>query len=104
MRAGLLENVIFIYEPIESKDEYGATSTEWRLFKRTRARVQYASGNRELQNNELLHDYTYTFTIRGYHPVNEKMVIHWKWGRYRILSIDATTKQEIRIETALINE
>ena len=48
MRAGLLENVIFIYEPIESKDEYGATSTEWRLFKRTRARVQYASGNREL--------------------------------------------------------
>ena len=105
MRAGLLNNPITIQEPITLKDVYGANGIDWKDAINTRAQVAYNSGNRQNQNNEIIHCYTVTFTIRLYHKVNEQMRIIWNGNKYRILSINRELyKQSITIVTELINE
>ena len=97
MRAGLLNYPITIQEPVTVKDVYGANGINWK--------VTYNTGNRQNQNNEIIHCYTVTFTIRLYHKVNEQMRIIWNGNKYRILSINRELyKQSITIVTELINE
>lgn len=105
MRAGLLQNPITIQEAISIKDGFGANSIEWKDVVSTRAQVTYNNGNRQNQNNEIVHSYTVTFTIRLYHRINEGMRIIWNGNKYRILSINRELyKQSITIVTELINE
>lgn len=105
MRAGLLTEEIMIKEPVAVKDMYGANQTRWDDVTSTRAQVTFNSGQRQNQNNEIVHSYTITFTIRYYHKVDERMIIVWKGNRYRILSINRELyKQSITIITELINE
>lgn len=105
MRAGLLNYLISIQAPVVVKDVYGANGIDWRDIISTRAQVTYNTGNRQNQNNEIIHCYTVTFTIRLYHRVNEKMRIIWNGNKYRILSINRElNKQSITIVTELINE
>lgn len=105
MRAGLLTEEITIQTPVSIKDIYGADSIRWDNIINTRAQVSYNSGKRQNQNNEIVHSYTITFTIRYYHNVNELMIIIWKGNKYRILSINRELyKQSITIITELINE
>lgn len=105
MRAGLLTEEITIQTPVSIKDIYGADSIRWDNIINTRAQVSYNSGQRQNQNNEIVHSYTITFTIRYYHNVNERMIIIWKGNKYRILSINRELyKQSITITTELINE
>lgn len=87
MRAGLLNYPITIQEPITLKDVYGANGIDWKDAISTRAQITYNSGNRQNQNNEIIHCYTVTFTIRLYHKVNvwgtERSVyesVGWKMG------------------------
>ena len=87
------------------QDVYGANGIDWKDAISTRAQVTYNSGNRQNQNNEIIHCYTVTFTIRLYHKVNEQMRIIWNGNKYRILSINRELyKQSITIVTELINE
>lgn len=105
MRAGLLTQSIIIQEPEAVKDGYGANTVEWKDIISTRSQVTFNSGNRQNQNNEIVHAYTITFTIRLFHPVNENMRIIWKGKKYRILSINTDTfKQSNTIISELINE
>lgn len=105
MRAGNLHYPITIQEPTAIKDGYGANSIDWRDVISTRSQVTYNSGNRQNQNNEIIHCYTVTFTIRLYHNVNEQMRIVWNGNKYRILSINRELyKQSTTIVTELINE
>lgn len=105
MRAGLLRDTVTFKEPVSVKNEYGADSIRWDDVISTRAQVSYNSGQRQNQNNEIVHSYTITFTIRYYHKINERMVILWKGNKYRILSINRELyKQSITIISELINE
>lgn len=105
MRAGLLRDSITIQEPVVVTDIYGGSSIEWRDIVNTRTQVNFNSGNRQNQNNEIITTYTITFTIRFYHKINEKMRIVWNGNKYRILSINRELyKQSITIITELINE
>lgn len=105
MRAGLLKDTITFQQPVSVKDIYGADSIRWDNVITTRAQVSYNSGQRQNQNNEIVHSYTITFTIRYYHNINERMIIVWKGNKYRILSINRELyKQSITIITELINE
>ena len=57
MRAGTLHYPITIQEPVAIKDGYGANSIDWRDVISTRSNVTYNSGNRQNQNNEIVHSY-----------------------------------------------
>lgn len=105
MQAGLLREPITVQEPVTIKDNYGANTTDWKDVISTRAQVTYNNGNRQNQNNEIVHTYTITFTIRLYHRVDELMRIIWNGKKYRILSINKELyKQSVTITTELINE
>ena len=105
MRAGLLKETITIQNQISTKDIFGATSTLWIKKISTKAQVTNNSGNRINQNNEILHTYNKTFTIRLYHNVEDSDRILYKGKLYRIISIDREINtQLINIITELIND
>lgn len=105
MLAGLLRNPITIQEPVTIKDSYGANTIEWRDVISTRAQVTYNNGDRQSLNNEIVHTYTITFTIRMYHRINEQMRILWDNKKYRILSINKELyKQSVTIIAEVVNE
>lgn len=104
MQAGILNEIISFLSPITVKDGYGSTNVEYNKVITTRADVKYNNGGRNVVNHEIFNNYGYQFIVRSYHNINEKMIIEWKSNRYRILSIDATEKSKITINTELINE
>lgn len=105
MNAGRLNEIIVIQRTKVSKDEYGANKIQWNNLITTRADVQFESGNRTTENNEIIHTYSKVFTIRIYHQVTEKDRIFWDGKHYRILSIEKDKdKQNLTIKTELINE
>lgn len=105
MRAGQLREAILIQNSTIMKDGYGADSLQWVDVISTRAKVTYATGSRENQNNEIVYSCTIQFTIRYYHDVLESMRIIWREKKYRIISINKELdKQSITIITELVNE
>lgn len=105
MRAGLLRKTITIQEQIITKDSYGSNVSEWKDILSTRAEVKSNTGNRELNNGEIINTYTVTFTIRFYHNIKEQMRILHSGRKYRILSINKELyKQAVTIIGELINE
>ena len=106
MRAGLLNEVIKVEQPVTTTNEYGANYIQWETFiGRTKAQVTYSSGNRLNENNEIIFAYEVVFTVRIYHQIDERMRIIWKNRKYRILSIEENRKlQSLTIKGGLINE
>ena len=105
MQAGLLTETINIYNPSTSSNEYGEQIQKYTLVCKTRAKVDYSGGRKNIENNEVFFDYTKTFHIRYYVPINENMLIEWHNKKYRILSIEVIRKWNEKIITGeLINE
>lgn len=105
MRAGELRETITIQQPAVIQDDYGANGIEWKNVISTRAKAIYNSGNRQNENNEIVHNSTITFTIRYYHNVTDDMRIIWNGNKYRIVSIyKELYKQSTTIITEIIND
>lgn len=106
MRAGLLTETVKVEKPVIVTDEFGASYTKWETFiGKTKAQVTYSSGNRAIENNEIIFAYEVIFTMRIYHQINERMRIIWKSKKYRILSIEENKAlQSLTIKAELINE
>lgn len=107
MRAGILNETITIWSPEETINEYGERLNTWVLKYETRASVSWDSGNRSIENHEIVNNYTKTFTVRSYIPVDEKDEIHWQNKKYRIISVEHRKELSfngILIRTELINE
>lgn len=105
MQAGRLNEVIEIFQPQIDKNEYGEQVQVYVKCYTTRAHVEYNSGNRNIENNEVVFNYNRTFHIRRYVQVNENYQIKWQGKYYRILSIeDVRPWNEKIIQTELINE
>jgi SPP1 family predicted phage head-tail adaptor len=106
MEAGKLTERITIQRPYTVRDVYGSTTTDWAdVVANLPAAVNYISGNREIDNEEIFHGRITTFSIRWRGTVNEEMRILWGDLKYRILSIDRRThRREYLIRTELINE
>ncbi len=105
MRAGLLTEQITIENTTTNKDDFGSTVKVWQPVIKTRCNIKFNSGNRQIENKEIINSYSLTFTIRLYHNINEDMRIVWNGKKYRILSIFPDKhKQSIDIIGDLINE
>ena len=105
MRAGLLTEVIEVYRPQTVINEFGQQETDYVLDYRTRARLFHNSGNRNIENDEVVFNYNKTFELRHYVIIDELDRIKWNGKFYRILDIEPN-KQEMKliINCELINE
>lgn len=105
MIAGRLNEVINILTPMEVINEYGERKTTLKKTYTTRARVEFNNGSRRNENDEIVFDYSKTFTTYPYVPVVETSVIEWQKKQYRILTIEYRREyNELIINTELINE
>ena len=105
MQAGQLNEIITIYIPIHTKNEYGEVVEEWKKHTSTKANITYSGGNRNIQNGELFFGYTKIFKVYRYVDINESMIIEWQNKRYKIISIEDVKQYNEKIITAeIINE
>ena len=105
MQAGLFNKPITIFEPIDSINEYGERTIDWKRRYDTRANVVYASSARENQNSEEFFAYIVTFGVRSYVPVTERCQIEFRGKRFRIITIEERELQNDKLVIAeLINE
>ena len=105
MNGGRLTEVITIERPSIAQNDFGANNLQWQKHIQTRADVQYESGTRATENDEVIFSYNKIFTIRYYHDIDEQDRIIWNNKKWRILSIEPDkAKQLITIRTELINE
>ena len=104
MRAGLLNEVITIYNVKVEKDEFGYEKRTQTKKMKTRARVVHKSGNRSNENGEIVYSNFDTMTVRRYVPIEQTDIIKWLGREYRVLYISPDNgKQEINIDVELIN-
>ena len=104
MNAGKLTERIEIFSPAITKNDVGEQSTEYVFKYSTRADVKQTRGSRDIENREIVYNYSRTFEVRIYVKVEEFDRIKWKGKFYRILDIDTNRElQKITIETELVN-
>lgn len=105
MIAGLLKDRIEIWQPLVVRDEYGNQKTTYQFKTSTRAKIDNVKGERAEENDEVVYVYTKTFHVRIYVNVGDFDRIKWNGKFYRLLNIEPNKeRQELKIETQLINE
>lgn len=105
MNAGDLKEVVRIFKPSITKNEYGEQLQDYKEVYKTKSQVKYNSGNRNISNDEVITNYTKIFIVRHYIDVKENYIIEWNNQRYKILSIENNKQQYYKqILTELINE
>ena len=106
MIAGTLNENISIFRPSVGEGKYGPKKTVYVPYiRKTRARVNWNSGARTNENNEIFYGYNVTFSIRSYHKVDDYMRIKWNGKFYRILNIIPDKRlNELKIDTEVVNE
>lgn len=88
MQAGLLREIIEIYEPKVIVNSFGEQEQEYILLQQTKARVIHSSGSKSVENNEIVSNYSKTFHVRMYVPMNEVYQIKYQGNMYRVTSIE----------------
>lgn len=105
MRSGLLTEDITILRPEVTINDYGEKDQEYKEHYKTRAYVIHKSGNREIENQEILHSYIKTMEIWSYVDVKDTDWVLYDEKKYRILSIELVKKQLKKVLTVeLVNE
>lgn len=88
MDSGQLHDRIDIYELVITKSPYGDTNREWQKKYSTRARVNYSSGTRTMENDEIFFSVDREFIMRHYVPIVDTDIIVWNNEKWRVLTID----------------
>ena len=105
MNAGRLNETLEIWKPTITRDEYGNQKTTFAFAFSTRCDHIYKSGNREIDNDEVVYIYSKTFVVRIYHNIDEFDHIKYNGKFYRILEIERDKdRQMMTIEAVLIDE
>ena len=105
MRAGLLREVVEVWAPTTIINEYGQQETTFTLSYTTRARLLHKNGGRDIENGEVVFNYTKTFELRHYCVISELDRLKWNGKFYRITDITPRTENmSIEVNCELINE
>lgn len=88
MNSADLKERIKIYSLCTTATVYGDTHDEYMYNYTCRARVNYASGNRTVENDAIFYAVDREFIVRSYVPVHDTDIIVWNDEQWRILSID----------------
>jgi len=105
MQAGLLRYYITIEQQDVTTNDFGSQTVNWTKYTDTKCNIKYNSGNKVVQNSEIVNIYSITFIVRRYIQVVENMRIVYNGKKYRILSIEDDLKlNQKTIIGELINE
>lgn len=105
MNSADLRDRIEIYKVTENRTASGAVERSYSFKCSCRARVNYSSGTRTIDNDEIFYSVDREFIVRSYIVVKETDEIRWNGQRWQILSIDRNrTYNNIVIKTQLYNE
>lgn len=105
MIAGRLNEVIKVYNVETTVNDYGERIEDYVLSMTTRARVDFNSGSRTNENDEIVYNYQKTFNVRSYVPVTDTSHIEWQEKMYRVLSVEKRREyNDIVVIAELINE
>lgn len=105
MNSANLRDKIEIWEQVTTRTPSGAVNIEWELKFACRSMVQYSSGNRIIDNDEIFYTVDRDFIIRAGLDVVETDEIRWDNKRWQIRSIDKNREYNNQvIHTTKINE
>lgn len=105
IRAGLLRESVTILQPVVARNDYGEEVTTWEQVCTTRARVDYRSGTRAVETNEVFGPCTIIFTVRRFYDLNVYMRVQWHGNLYSIQSVNLDEpRQSVIIVAQLVNE
>ena len=105
MWAGQYNEVVKIYDIHETINEYGEREEERKFQRSTRAHIERASGNRNVENDEIVYNHTKTFHLHSYIELQDTSQIGFNQKYYRILSIEPRREyNDIEVITEEINE
>lgn len=105
MQAGMYKEKVAVFVPQLSRNEFGEKVQTYEFLFMMWANVEYRSGARVVLNDEVINDYSKTFTARPYYTLNEKMLIEYDNKRWIITSIEKSKERnEMVIQTTLYND
>ena len=105
LRAGLLRETMTILRPVVTRNDYGEEVTTWEQVATTRCRVDFRSGTRVVETNEVFGPTTVMFVCRRFYALDVYMRIQWHGRLYAIESVNEEgQKQSVTIIAQLINE
>ena len=105
MRAPDLKHRIVIYRLINNKTDYGYTNPTYELKCSCRARVNYLSGGRTTDNEEIFYTVEREFIVRSYIPIEYTDIIKYDGDEWQVISIDRIhSYNDIVIRTTRINK
>lgn len=105
MRAGTLTEKVTILRAITTVNSVGEEDKKYNILCNTRCKADNSSGNKSIENNEIVFNYIKTFYFRYYVDVQETDIIIYQDKKYRILTIEKNKAfQEIKAQAELINE
>lgn len=83
MKAGILKDIIEIYEPKVVSTDYGDQKITYVYFYKTHACIQDTGGNRAEEANRIVFNNSKRFIVRYYVPIKETMRIKFdnKWWK-----------------------
>lgn len=88
MQAGLLNEIIEVYKPITETNSFGEVVQTLGKVCTTKARVIHASGNKAVENNEIVSNYTKTLHVRSYIPITDVSQVKYRDKMYRVTSVE----------------
>lgn len=104
MKSSDLKEKIEICEQVVTKTDFGRTLISYKHKSYTLARVNYSSGNRLVENEEIFYSVEREFIVRSYVDVSDTDIIKYQDNEWQILSIDRSYNfNNIIIRTAKIN-
>lgn len=88
MKSSDLKYTINIYKEIKNNTDFGPTDIKYELRCSCRARVNYLTGNKTMQDEEIFYTVDREFIVRSYVPICYTDVIEYDGDYWQVLSID----------------
>jgi len=105
VKASDLDRRIEIFKTIITEGDFGRTNISYEKKGETRARVNFSSGNRIVENDEIFFTVEREFIVRSYVDISDTDIIRFEGNDWRVLSIDRVHDyNNIIIRTTKINQ
>lgn len=105
MKSGDLKYRIEILEPVKTTTSFGPAIDSFKHKYTCRARVNYLTGDRTIDNEEIFYSVDREFIVRSYVPIKYDDIIRWNDDDWQVLSIDPVREfNDIIIRTTRINK
>ena len=105
MKSSDLKHRINIYKQHEEMTEFGRTNISYKFRCSCRARVNYLSGARTFENEEIFYSVDREFIVRSYVDIHYTDIIEYDNDYWQVLSVDKIHEfNDIVIKTTRLNE